>query len=685
MTTLVPVPSPRPLPAAPQQEFLRSVPAPLNAETIELESLVHHAWSVEADTPLELAHREFGRRDVDFMAVVREGRVVGLCARSQLGFIMGSRFGFALYSQQPVEAAQTPMPIIIPREVPLRQVMDQALSRQGEHFCHDVILIDAEHRLLGLIRIETLAQLQSRLVREQVEALTQQHEAQRRQNLELFQVNHALRQSQGLYLGLFDSHTLGIALLDSHGGIHEHNHRLDDLLGQRIQPSDRRSIVPLVAERDRARFLALLESQATGSMPPTTREYLFNLPAIGARQIRCSMGWIRETGQICACLDDVTEQRALEGNMRQQEKQALLDTLVGGIAHELNNKLTPVRGFAELLTTEVGPHARGYLETITQSVSEAAEIISQLLQLAKPAVPALHAVDAADVVRQTLRMLRFQLRETKCQLHLTLPAGPLWVFADTGQLKQVVLNLVLNALQAMDGRTGNLLSIEVRGPDDEICLVVEDNGPGIAPEIIGRIFDPFFTTKSAARGTGLGLSICSGIIRQFAGQIRVESQPGAGARFTVTLPQAPADAALDAPGELEASAPIRLSARSMRALVIDDEHVIRCLVQEALRMRFGCHVDLAANGAEGLAALGRHRYQLVISDIRMPEMNGVELYARMLEDFPEQCRRVTFITGHAGDAGLEGQIATWGVPVIAKPFSVTRLAEVCAPILALAG
>ena len=424
----------------------------LGAEATRLESLVHHRESVEAGTPLEAALQAFRDRRVEFMAVLRDRRVIGLSARGQIGVVMGSRFGFALNSHTPVEQELVKDPLIVRRDTPVREFLDLAMARRDDAFHEEVVLVDEDQRLLGLIPVEALARLQSQLVGEQLDELRRQQAALLEQNLDLFRANHALRQSQGLYLGLFESHTLGVALLDVQGGIHEHNRRLAELLGFGETQASLISLTAWVAETDRPAFLALLEAHAANGAKgaaATTREFVFRLPGRGARLFRCSTGWIRETGQICACLDDITDQRVLERNMLRREKQTLLDTLVGGIAHELNNKLTPVQGFAELLGLEGGANARSYTDMIRKSVGEAAGIVRQLLQLAKPVAPVAQTVDLRAIVEETLTMLRFQLRETPCEVRLTLSAAPLWVMAEAGQLKQVMINLVLNALQAM--------------------------------------------------------------------------------------------------------------------------------------------------------------------------------------------------------------------------------------------
>jgi signal transduction histidine kinase len=668
-------------PAPVSQEFPQANPTDVGAASTSLESLVHHREAVDLEMPLEAVHQRFRAMAVDFMAVERLGRVVGICSRGHVGFIMGSRFGFAIYSKDPIGTALVSEPLVVVQGTPVLEVLKRALSRHGREFHDDAVLVDSDCRLVGLIKIEALAQLQSRLVAEQFAELHRQHDTLRRQNLELFQANHAARQSQGLYLGLFASHALGIVLLDIKGGIHEHNKRLAELLNLGDVTVAAASLAEWIGENDRHAFIALLESHAHGAVAPANHEFTFNIPGRGIRLIRCSMGWIRETGQICACLDDVTEQRALERNLVRQEKQTLLDTLVGGIAHELNNKLAPVMGFSELLKMNAGDRESEHLSLIIRSVEEAARIIRQLLELSKPAVQHVQILDLRTVAEETLAILKFNLREADCAVRTVLPASPVRVMADAGQLKQVALNLVINALHAMDQRPDSVLTLEVRAFGPVAELMVSDNGCGIETENLSRIFDPFFTTKGPERGTGLGLSVCYSIVRQHGGEIRVESQRGVGTRFTVSL-----GLEVDVPALRDAGASgtafiARPKANAIRVLVAEDEVVLRRLLQEILRSRFGCDVEIATNGVEAMAAIEHGTFDLVLADIRMPEMSGTELYLRLRDMRPELARRFVFVTGHPGENALAAEIAKWNVPVIAKPFTLARLAEVCGPFL----
>jgi signal transduction histidine kinase len=650
-------------------------PTSLRSEATSLRSVVHHAGFVDHLTSLEQVQRVFAEKQVDFLALVHDGIVTGICSRLRLGNLLGSRFGFALYSRSAAHVAQVEHPIVFNETTPVRQVLDTALARHGDEFHEDVVLVDAAQRLIGLIPVDALARLQTRLVAEQVDEL-------RRQHLELFQAGHALRQSQGLYLGLFEGHTLGVALLDVDGVVHGHNRRLAELLTSGPAPVEIASLTAWVVESDRPAFLALLQAQARQAAPPGSQEFTLKIPGRGARQFRCSTGWIRETGEICACLDDVTEQRTLERQLGRQEKQTLLDTLVGGIAHELNNKLTPVQGFSQLIELHTDEQTRIYAGLISKSVKEAAKIIQQLLQLSKPGSTITQTVDFRSIVEEALTMLRFQIRETGCAVKAKLPPDPIWIRSDPAQIKQVVLNLALNALQATEDENFPEITLEVSTSDSRATLVVSDNGVGIPTENLNRIFDPFFTTKGPERGTGLGLSVCFSIVRQNGGEITVESVPGSGAKFSVALPLETAmPLALDLRDDDSNALLLRNARRGARVLIVEDEIVVARLMHEIFHTQFGCDVDVVNNGLAAFEKLADNRYTLIVSDVRMPEMNGTELFLWLREAQPASARRFVFVTGHAGEKHFEAEIAQWGVPVIAKPFTMTQLISVCAPFL----
>jgi signal transduction histidine kinase/ActR/RegA family two-component response regulator len=475
---------------------------------------------------------------------------------------------------------------------------------------------------------------------------------------------------------------VGVALLDPNGEVHTHNRRLAELLGRDIRSKEPFSLSALVTEREQMDFGQLLLGLERQMTVRGAREFHFDAPGRGTRLLRLSLGWIRETSQICACIDDVTEQRAIERRLQGQEKQLLLDTLVGGIAHELNNKLTPVLGFAQLLELEANERGRSYVGFISKSVIEASAIIRQLLQLAKPETGQPQLVNLGSLVDETVTMMKFQLRAARVTVHTQAPPEPVIVFADPAQLKQVVMNLMINALHAMARAVQPRLGLVIGRQGGFGGLDVIDNGSGIPPEIIARIFDPFFTTKGPDQGSGLGLSICRSLVRSLGGEIAVASILGSGARFTVTLPLAAADGA----PRPESSAPfVRVvntgAAVGQRVLIVEDEEVVRKFLQEALRIGFGCRVDAVQDGVAALRRVAAEPYALVISDVRMPGINGPEFYRRLVELRPELSSRFVFVTGHEGEDSLVELMNQVCVPLLAKPFTMQRLQEVCGPLL----
>jgi len=657
----------------------------LKAEQTKLESLVHHQRCCPHDQPLEEVQRLFRESTVDYFALERDGRVSGICARSRVGFMLGSRVGFSLNSRTPASAAQVAHPLVFTPNTSVRRILDRALSRPADEFHEDVLLVDDESRLIGLIPTQALARLQSQLVEEQLGALKERHETEHRQNLELFQANQALRQTQGLYRVLFESNAAGVALLDARGEVQGHNRRFSELLGLAAESGEPFSLVDRVTEEERRGFGQWLSELDRDRGSAHAREFHFDLDARGRRLMRISVGYIPETSQISACFDDVTEQRMIEQHLQKQEKQQMLDTLVGGIAHELNNKLTPVLGFAELLELQVDERGRGYLGYIGKSVEEAARIIRQLLQLSKPQIGAPEVVSLATIVGDVVTMLKFQLQEARTVVRTLAPPEPVRVFADPAQLKQVVMNLVINALHAMEDVPRPRLEITINRQGASGRLEVTDNGSGIPANIIGRIFDPFFTTKGPDKGSGLGLSICASLVRQQGGELTVTSVEGQGARFSVCLPLAASDVMTATPfAKFNRADSIKSAWAGLRVLVVEDEVVVRHFLQEALRSGFGCRVDVASDGLDGLRRAAQIDYALVVSDVRMPGLNGPEFYRKLTGLRPTAAGRFVFVTGHEGEQSLGELLAGASVPVMAKPFTMQQLQKACGPILSAA-
>ena len=647
-----------------------------------LADLVHHRDQVEAHALLDDVQRLFQNHPGDYRAIMEGGRVVGLCSRAGVGFLLGSRYGFALYGNSVVISARSPRPLIFRSDTPLTRVLDEALSRTGSDFFEDIVLVDEHDALVGLVPVPSLAKLQLQLYGEQLKRAGAQDGELRQQNLELFQINQQLRQSQGRYKALFENNALGVVLLDVQGAIVAHNRRFEQLLRLAERPPLQTFLLEQwLSPGDQPAWRTLLGSleRDAGETTPRVTELNFQLPE-GPRLFELHTSWVVETGQVCVFLEDITESHSLEQRMARQEKQSMLDTLVAGVAHELNNKLTPVMGFAELLHAVAPRDLQEHTRCIRQSAQEAAQIIRQLLNLSRPSGESFDLFDAAAICREAAQMLRFQMREGNCEAVLQLPAHTAYVQGDPAQIKQVLINLVLNAIHAMEGMPEPRVTISVATEAAFVRVRVRDIGTGIRPEIQSRIFDPFFTTKGP-RGTGLGLSISASIIRQHGGELSVESTPGQGSTFTISLPASNPHAAPRALSSPPMMADTSLKSTRHRVLVVDDEEFVRQFMQEALRVGFGCSVETAVDGSDAVGKLGQGSFDLILSDVRMPRMDGLQLRSWITSHRPELAQRVVFVTGHAGTAELDQAMGILGCPVIRKPFTIDTILIACRPYL----
>jgi two-component system NtrC family sensor kinase len=651
----------------------------------DLADLIEHNLTVPPTQAVAGVYEFFQKMPHEFLAVTDRGRVLGMVSRGHVGFLLGARFGFAVFGRQTIGEHLLEHSLCITRQTPLLAVFEAALSRQGDCFYDDVILVDDAGQYLGMVPVQTLVRLQTQMITEQAGLAEKQQLELQEKNQQLFRNINELRQSRGRYEILFENSALGVMLLDRHGAIETCNQRLERLLGVERLPGQpgQTNLVDLLQAAEREKFLHLLNQleRLPVTAAPNGGEFTLSLPGRGPRLFKFFLNWIQETGQICALLDDITEQRVLERRMQQKEKSALLESLVGGIAHEINNKLSPIIGYADLLTTEVRQlqttsDLGNYCLIIRDSALESAKIIRQLLQLSRPHKVEVERCDLRQIVQDAVNLLRFRLRNLDCKVSLNLPATECPLMADAAQIKQVVINLVLNAADAMDGLPHRQLNLRVICSGKHFHLLISDTGHGIKPEHLERIFDPFFTTKAQDRGTGLGLSVCYSVLKQHNGEISVAETSAQGSTFKVTLPAA------DVPSAPSASrrflpANGDHSFRSCRVLIADDEEFIASLVQETLRVKLGCQIDKAMDGNQAIERIRKTDYDLIISDVRMPTLDGFGLLDWIRAHQPALETRFLFITGDAGSAELNQRLETSEVTVLRKPFDIETLLEVC--------
>ncbi|HUQ06689.1 MAG TPA: ATP-binding protein [Kofleriaceae bacterium] len=371
-------------------------------------------------------------------------------------------------------------------------------------------------------------------------------------------------------------------------------------------------------------------------------------------------------------------QVTLEDSLRQAQKMEAVGLLAGGVAHDLNNLLTPVLMCSEMLQEDLReqPASLELVESIVTAALDARGLVGQLLAFSRKQVLELRDLDPAEEVRRTVKLLRRTLPET-ITIELELEAGVV-VRADAMQLQQVLLNLAINSRDAMPG--GGVLKISVLDDVDEVRIVVADTGCGMDEETVPHIFEPFFTTKGLARGTGLGLSTVYGIVQQHGGSIRVTSVVGQGTRFEIRLPASGGVPSKSSEIRIIPAALASSGRASHTILVVEDEPAVRGLVIRLLG-REGYHV-LSAPGPEDairLAAGHPHDIHLVLTDVVMPGMNGRRMFDEIKAVRP--ATRVVYMSGYDQDVLAPQGVLASSVRLLRKPFTAADLLRTVAEAL----
>ncbi len=373
-------------------------------------------------------------------------------------------------------------------------------------------------------------------------------------------------------------------------------------------------------------------------------------------------------------IEDVTPLRAKERALQQSEKLAALGQLVSGVAHELNNPLSAILLFTEdLLAGERSPEEAEALAIIAQQARRSRAIVRDLLCFVRSRDVAREAVEPREFVEQVKRALQPQLNSLGVTIHVDVHQDAALLHVDRAGLEQVVTNLVMNAAQAT-GANGNVW-LQTRAEEQGYVIEVVDDGPGISRNAIDRIFEPFFTTKPMGQGTGLGLSVSLGVVQQHGGTISAENRAGGqrGAKFVVRLPMPAPAIAVDE----EVAQPVPSEgAGSRHVLIVDDEDTIRRALSRFYTRR-GWMVTEAPDGACALERLldVSETFDLVISDVKMPEMSGIELHAALQHSRPDLLDRVVFCTGEVESDAVASFVAATGCTVLVKPFDLKSLAS----------
>ncbi|WP_417834301.1 ATP-binding protein [Thalassospira xiamenensis] len=502
---------------------------------------------------------------------------------------------------------------------------------------------------------------------------------------------HALAETERRVRWFFDDSPLSIVLADMSGTVTDANRAFIETAGQRHERVIGRSILELILPEDRdevARYLSKavmgmgkggqIEARLQGSRGVAAQIYLQRVA-----------GRSGEAGALLLNFLDTTEQKNLEEQFAQSQKMQAVGQLAGGVAHDFNNLLTAMIGFCDLLLSRHGPGDPSFADImqIKQNANRAANLVRQLLAFSRRQTLQPKIINITDALAEMSNLLRRLIGE-KIDLKVSHGRDIGLVKVDPGQLDQVIINLVVNARDAMAANGGTLTvqtgteivdearntGTELIPPGDYIRIEVSDTGIGIPKDNLTRIFEPFFSTKQRGEGTGLGLSTVYGIVKQTGGFVAVQSEPGVGTTFTIYLPHYEAtEEELAETRAVAEEAPSRDLTGTGAILLVEDEDAVRTFGARALRGK-GYDVLEANNGDNALEVLAKtdKTIDLVISDVVMPGIDGPTLIRMLREKRPDL--RVIFISGYAEDTYRDELDEENGVHFLPKPFSLKDLA-----------
>jgi nitrogen fixation negative regulator NifL len=510
---------------------------------------------------------------------------------------------------------------------------------------------------------------------------------------EFREVSERLHAHDDLFRLLLENALDIITILDVDGTIRYESPSVRRILGYEPHELEGRSAFELMPEEDVQRVqraVAVLEQLRGAPGGTATLEFRFRhrdgswriLEAIGRNMLDHPLlaGFLVNSR-------DVTERRRIEEELARQraariqsDKLADMGTLLAGVAHELNNPLTVVTGYSSILRQTLGDGpSRERIDRIASAAERCVRIVRNFLAPARQHPLERQLVRPNQIVREAVELLAYPLRVDNVEVRLDLADDLPTLWADPHQLHQVVVNLVTNAHHAMHGSTAaRRLTIQTRfdAAAARVSLEVSDTGPGIPPDVLGRIFEPFFTTKPVGQGTGLGLPLCQGIVDGHGGTIRAGSTLGEGAVFTIDLP-------VVAPPTGDAEEPVaatRVLPPGSRILVVDDEPDVAGVLTDLLKAENG-QVEIASDGRAALEKLGQAEYDLILCDVRMPGLDGPDLYKALGRTRPELLSRFVFLTGDTLNPESREFVQQTDVPCLSKPFDFDEVYRVVGRML----
>ncbi len=490
-----------------------------------------------------------------------------------------------------------------------------------------------------------------------------------------------------------DAFNQAICYVDPQGLVRRANRVFADLIKLPVTALAGRSwltLLPPTWAEPVARLLAASSTEASAPLEVRAGDRILLVTAIPSG----------EPGAAVLLFEDQTEKRRLQEQLLQSEKMSAIGQLIAGVAHDLNNPLASVVGFSDLLgeAADVPPRLAEPLAVIRQEAERASAIVRNLLSFARRQEGERQLQSIRPILESTHQLMRNQLMAARIELTLEFEPGLPEVEVHANQIKQVFVNIINNAAQAIattrakdgnagGGEGGGRIEIITRCEPDGLSVNVSDNGPGIPEDVAQHVFEPFFSTKSEGEGTGLGLSICLGIVKEHGGSMRVDpggAGSGRGATFIVELPPGarPELSPLGRTGQSRASAepapPERLE--RLRVLVVDDEPHILHYMQATLES-WGHEVVVARDGSQALKRALMQPFDIIICDLRMPRLGGREMFQTLARMHPTVAQRIIFATGDTVRGDTLQFLEELGRPFLQKPFKLDALRRVLAGVV----
>ncbi len=490
-----------------------------------------------------------------------------------------------------------------------------------------------------------------------------------------------LRKAEWRFRTLFRAAPDAVLTVFESGRIREANDAVHDIFGVHPVQMVGRTLDEFVAPEDVERLrteLAWVRRGAPSRLELRVRHGMGEGATVRIVQLAARLLPEADPPQVLLLGRDMTSEREMRVRLAETERLAAVGELVAGVAHEVNNPLCTISAFGQLLQRDdaLGPEQRESVDVICSETQRASQVLRDLLTFARRSEGENATIQINDIVERTMRLRLYEMDSLGITAKYDLAADLPLTRGDPRQIQQVLLNLVVNAIQAMEPQGGGALSLRSFEEGGYVVLEVSDTGPGIPEKVRAHVFEPFYTTKSS--GTGLGLSVSYGIVASHGGEISIAKSDADGTTFRIALPPLESAEDADAASLAERSGGSPLS--GMRLLFVDDELALHSAVRSFARAR-GFTVVTAADGAAALAAAREERFDAVACDLRMGGLDGPALFEILRREHPDLAAHTLFITGDLMSASSRGFLESAGQPVLEKPFDLELLESSMAALL----